>query len=64
MVAIFNGEGESSCILEKIELVVFKSSLQRSKSVIFEGFVRRHSDGKEEEDEEEKVESFLRKREF
>ena len=41
MVAVSNGEDKSSCVLEKMDgLVVFKSSLQRPKSVIFEGLVR------------------------
>ena len=31
------GKDESFCVLEKMEVVVFKSCLQRSKSVIFEG---------------------------
>ena len=37
MVAVSSEGDESSCVLEKMELVVFKSCLQRPKDVIFEG---------------------------
>ena len=40
MVVAASREGdESSCVLEKMEDVVFRSCLQRPKDVIFEGFV-------------------------
>ena len=39
MVTVSSEGDESSCVLEKMEVVVFKSYLQRSKSVIFEGLV-------------------------
>ena len=39
--AASNGEDENSSALEKMEVIVFKSCLQRPKSVIFEGLVRR-----------------------
>ena len=57
VVAVLNGEGESSCVLEEMELVVFRSCLQRPKSVIFERFVRGYGYGflkNDEEDDEEK----------
>ena len=40
MVAILNGEDKSSCVLEEIEVVVFRFCLQRPKDVIFEGLSR------------------------
>ena len=59
MVAVLNGEDESSCVLEKMELVVFRSYFQRPKDVIFEGL---SNEGlvmvvlKNDEEEEESVE--------
>ena len=68
MVAISRGKDESSCVLEKIQLVVFKSCLQRSKDMIFKGLVMRvwlwWWWRKEEEDEdEEEVKRSLRVKE-
>ena len=41
VVAVFNGQGESSCVLEKMEVGVFESCLQRPKDVIFASLVRK-----------------------
>ena len=41
MVVAASKEGdESFCVIEKMEVVVFRYCLQRLKDVIFEGFVR------------------------
>ena len=37
VLAIFNGVGESSCVLEKIGVGVFESCLQRPKDMILKG---------------------------
>ena len=55
VVAASREEHERSCVIEKIEVRVFKACLQRPKSVIFEGLVRWFGYGVSEE-EEEKVE--------
>ena len=47
MVAVSREGDESSYVLEKIEVVVFRSCLQRPKDVIFEGFVREFGYGVE-----------------
>ena len=62
------GNGESFCVvLEKMEVGVFRSCLQRPKSVIFEGLVMRVLSWcwwrmEKEDGEEEEKESFLRER--
>ena len=62
VVAVSRKGNESSCVLEEIEIVVFKFCLYRPKDVIFEGLVMRvwlwcwWRKEEEEEEEEEEVE--------
>ena len=66
MVVVSSGRDKSSCVLDKMKVVVFESCLQRSKDVIFEDLVIRVSlwwwwrKNEEDEDEEEEVERSLR----
>ena len=45
VVATSNGDDESFCAIEKMEIGVFKSCLQRLKDVLFEGLVMRFGYG-------------------
>ena len=59
VVAVSNGEDESSCVLERMGRVVFKSCIRRPKSVIFEGLVRGFSYGVGGERKKKKKRAFL-----
>ena len=56
VVAVLNGEEESSWVLDEMEVVVYRLCLQRPKDVVFEGLSSEGLVMKLENDEEDEEE--------